>query len=156
MYVFSSDLHWSQEWSRRVPKSLKSWKRLIPSPVFVRVYFQCRYCEHCNELQHTLQLHLHGNLIHSVVVHCTSGVCGTCKTPIHSIRLTSGNPVASNLDNLAFLSIRYALGISGVAVRWHAAGGEGYQSSIVFTHVKYSEPLEPVSNHTTYTINHTT
>ncbi len=26
LYVFSSDLHWSQDWSRWSPKSLKSWK----------------------------------------------------------------------------------------------------------------------------------
>ncbi len=26
VYVFSSDFHWSQEWSRWAPKSLKGWK----------------------------------------------------------------------------------------------------------------------------------
>ncbi len=30
LYFFLSDLHWSQEWSEWGPKSLKSWKSVIP------------------------------------------------------------------------------------------------------------------------------
>ena len=42
---FSSDLHWSQEWSRWAPKSLKAWKRLSPVNTCIVLTICDKSCE---------------------------------------------------------------------------------------------------------------